>query len=715
MLEFKTRLVKPALTLIAAAALAACSPSSDGPKVPPKAPDVGVANFSAATGKVPYPFDYFFLGTTDGTLNIPASLAAFHGLSSAVNALDGWSTNAPLDTSFSLPIDPASIGDGAVKIIKLWVDPTTKAPTTNPAYLPTGATSPVAGVLTYGTDFTADVSPDYDSEGKYLRINLKKPLAASMGPVANNGGPNAGKVLNVGYLVFVTSTLKSTNGNPFAPDTLYKTVRDAPANCSGVDAAYAQLCAITKGHLGIIQAATGVSPSNVILSWWFSTQSVDDVLAKTVSLATAQPTLIVPTGLTTAVLSASFGKADIYVGSTQLPYYLTVPANANDSASVMGKYWTGAAGSNLTMFNPTPVKTVDVTVPVLVTVPNASSGCPGKPANGWPVAVFQHGITGNRTQALPLADAYATACVVVVAMDLPLHGITDTNNPFYCTPAKAQCLGATERTFNIDIMNNTTGAAGPDGKIDPSGGLNGLTYFNLASPLTWRDNMRQSEVDLGNITKSVPGLAVVTSASPLTTVPLGVDPTQIHFVAHSIGAMVGGAHVHFSNDTRTAVLANPGGPIALIAKDSAYFGPIATALLSKSAAPNSYNFNMVYRDLQAVLDSADPYNHVKSAAAMHPMLMFEVTNDQTVPNSSTNALIAAASLAKAKTIGPNAVAAGAGRYTLFSQGTHGTLLDWANQAATYEMQKQAVSLAATSSLPGGPFVVLTNPTVLDLN
>ncbi len=55
-------------------------------------------------------------------------------------------------------------------------------------------------------------------------------------------------------------------------------------------------------------------------------------------------------------------------------------------------------------------------------------------------------------------------------------------------------------------MNNTTGAAGPDGQIDPSGGVNGLTSINFFSPLVFRDNLRQSSVDMGQLTKSITGL-----------------------------------------------------------------------------------------------------------------------------------------------------------------------------------------------------------------
>jgi hypothetical protein len=36
-------------------------------------------------------------------------------------------------------------------------------------------------------------------------------------------------------------------------------------------------------------------------------------------------------------------------------------------------------------------------------------------------------------------------------------------------------------------------------------------------------------------------------------------------------------------------------------------------------------------------------------------------------------------------------------------------------AATVEMQRQAVLFGATAAQPGGPFAVVTDPTVLDLD
>jgi len=117
-----------------------------------------------------------------------------------------------------------------------------------------------------------------------------------------------------------------------------------------------------------------------------------------------------------------------------------------------------------------------------------------------------------------------------------------------------------------------------------------------------------------------------------------------------------------------------------------------------------------------VVDSGDPINHIKASAAKHPVHLVKVLNDTVVPNSSTDRLIAQGPLTKLKTLGPNAVSAGNGGYTFFSKGSHGSLFDpTASLAATVEMQRQSVLFGASAVQPGGPFVVLTDPTVLDLN
>jgi len=327
------------------------------------------------------------------------------------------------------------------------------------------------------------------------------------------------------------------------------------------------------------------------------------------------------------------------------------------------------------------------------------------------VVIVQHGITRNRSDVLAIADSFADACFIVAAIDLPLHGITDTANPLYCDPTKPQCIGAQERTFDVDLVNNTTSAATPDGIIDGSG----THYINLTSPLTTRDNVRQGEADLITLAKSIPGL-VIAPGTPLPAGPVGVDPTRISFVGQSMGAIVGGSHVHFVNDLRTVTLESPGGVLTQLLIDSPTFGPRITAGLQGSYVPGSYLFNLFLRDAQAVIDTGDPINHIKDAEAMHPVHMMRVLNDAVVPNSATDRLATAADLTTLTTLGPNAVGPGTGAYVHFVESTHGSMFSPnAVPEVRAEMQRQTVLFALTAIDPGGPFVVLTDPTALELD
>ena len=188
---------------------------------------------------------------------------------------------------------------------------------------------------------------------------------------------------------------------------------------------------------------------------------------------------------------------------------------------------TGQPSLSTTVCYPTPSKRSDQTIPVLVTWPNANSGR-SMPANGWPVVIFQHGITGNRSQMLAIGPTLAAAGFVTVAIDLPLHGIVPTD------PAAALRInGVPERTFDLDLENNVTGAPGPDGVADGSG----TWFINLASLATSRDNLRQAVSDLITLAKSVGGTVFVdTNNSPQS---IAIDGTEIYFVGHSLGGIVG--------------------------------------------------------------------------------------------------------------------------------------------------------------------------------
>ena len=629
----------------------------------------GVGVFHAAfiplSGVLPYPTDLYFSGSTDGTLNIPVT--PFLPNAAAINALDGYSTNATMTARFSSPIDPVTISPATVIVLEVDVDNATKA------------TVGVRRPLVYGTDFTARVASTVDSDGSTLEIVPLKPLTPSTGAT------------NVGYLVILTNGLRDTSGNAATGDRDYLAIQAALPGCDALTGSMNGICLLTGAHLAIA-GAIGVSPANVVLTFSFSTQATADTMNFASALTQAGPIGVVATGLNLSMLNAALPPiADVYVGQLGISYYL-------DPAAPLSGTWEAAPGgpgvpsTNLTRFNPVPVAKASLAVPLFVTVPNAGSGH-AKPAGGWPAVVFQHGITGNRTQAAAIAGAYASQGFVVAAIDIPLHGVTDPASPLYQPGA--------ERTFDLDLVNNATGAAGPDGVIDSSGSY----FINLTSLLTSRDNLREAALDVVQLVKSLPGLDLDGDTVA------DIDGSQIHFSGISLGAMVGTVASATGIPTLSAYLNVPGGGVAQLLQQSQTFGPTINAgLAAKGLQQGTTLYDQFFRDAQTAVDSGDPINYIATTVAAKPVLLTQVLNDTVIPNSATQRLLAAAPFLKTATPGLNAVAAGLGTWVHFTSGSHGSLLSpAASLAVTTEMQTHAASLAAS----GGAAFAITNPAILE--
>jgi pimeloyl-ACP methyl ester carboxylesterase len=376
-----------------------------------------------------------------------------------------------------------------------------------------------------------------------------------------------------------------------------------------------------------------------------------------------------------------------------------------------------------------------------VTVPNANSAGGGvKPPSGkWPVLIFEHGITRNRTDMLAVADSFADSGFVVVAIDLPLHGLSDPTSPLYAAGANPlyaglslPATGSIERTFDLDVMNNTTGAPTPDGQIDSSG----ASFINLASLLTTRDNLREGAADLITLTRSLPNMN-------LDADPAGdIDPAAIHYLGHSLGAIVGSVFLGVVPQTEvsTATLAMPGGGLPYLLRDSPTFGPrIVAGLEAQGLMSGTTLFEQFFRDAQTVVDAGDPLNYIAAAATHHPLHLLQIAGsassppDQVVPNSATQRLIDAAALTRIPApMAPGAVANANGfrSYVNFVVGSHGSLIDpTASPAVTMEMQGEAISftgaqlpaIAPNPPFPGfpgfgpsppGTAILILNPTVI---
>jgi hypothetical protein len=699
-------------------------------------PGTSVALFEPESGILPYPNDLYFAGSTDGTLNIQPVNAAEPN-QAAVNALDGFSTTAVIRETFGGPLNPATFTPASVIIVPVVTDNTRNM-----------ATVAVAGPpLTMGVDFSAALATDAGVGPTILEITPLHPLTPS---TCISGGAFLGASchLGSGYLVFLTNGIKDAFGNAAQPDADYAAIKTAlatgGATCPSLtDPTLNGICQLTGAHLAIAAGlakaipalASSLNPANIVLSFSFTTESTADTLEllyqKTAATAKAVPPTIAvqpailptqagPHQLTTKDFGGA-GAANIYVGVLTIPYYLSKSAPLTGSWQAP-PFPLDPSSTSVTRYNPLPVATQNLQIPILMSVPLIAPG-------PWPVLIFQHGITRSREDMIGVADGMAQNGVVVAAIDLPLHGVTNTTtDPLYASAANPVYTGlglpatqmSIERTFDLALM------APP--AIDASGSY----FINLTSALTSRDNLREGSADLMTFELALPNLAIPASAGVLAST---LKPAPIHYLGHSLGAIVGTVFMGVvpPTDVITATLANPGGVVTRLLQDSPSFAPqINAGLAAKGLQAGTTLYAQFFRDTQTVVDSGDPVNYVAQATALHPIHLLQVVGanptpagcnpasaatagcpDQVVPNSATQALITASLYAPPgltaeqltrqpapPTAGPllnnNGTPPGFRTYVNFVNGDHGSIIDFKNPAVSTEMQGEAISFALSN-------------------
>jgi hypothetical protein len=721
-----------AILSVAAVLLGACSSGSSGVgptdttsgngAPPPVARPAFRPMFQPGDGILPYPTDLFVNGSVDGTVNFPTLAVTPNGAS--VNALDGFGVNGEITVRFSMPIDAATLAaPGAVTVLETTMR-TVVASSSSIARVPIG----VRRVLLPGVDYSVGVSTAADARGQVLSIKPLKPLTPSSGGALDGAPLPLVDDNGVGYLVILTAAIQATDGTPAAPDNDYAGIKQAiganplapSPGCSAIPSATgAALCQATVPQLAIA-AGAHIPLSAVTLTFSFTTQSTRDALVEMAGeiMDVAAPALVaqgLPNGagglLTTKNLldptnSIPFlvGNADVYEGTLTLPYYLPTPADATAAmpAPPLTGQWLsadavslvpGQAGSHyITRYNPVPAVTHTIPVPVLITIPNARP----RPVAGWPVVIFVHGITRNRTDALAIAEAYATAGIAVAAIDLPLHGLPPTG-----ATAALRIPNLPERTFDVDYINNTTGVPPADGIVDGSG----RNFIQIASPITSRDNLRQGVLDQLSLARALgsPDTAIVGTGGPLLA---PFNPDAISLSGQSLGGIVGATVASLDSNITDFAFSVPGGLITDLLLNSQTFGPPIGGGVAAQLGPDTLLYRAFFRDAQAAVDAGDPINHFAIAAAAKPVLLQKVVGDTVVPNIATDRLITVGGLTKITSAGSK----GPRSYVTFTTGNHGSLLDpTASAQLTVEMQREFVYFAASHG--GGTLIV--DPTYVE--
>lgn len=608
-----------AFTFIALLALVACSDSDSGRRPQaPEEPTVAVSYDSTANPpELPFP-NAAYRGE-DGRLALPLPADAdpddLGNAVVAVNTLDGFSTIAPLSVDFAETIDATSIEAGSnVRVFEISVDRE-------------GLPDSVIAELETEVDYRVSISAVKDSR---LLIKPLQPLT---------GGSH--------YLLGISSGIAAESGLAMGPSADYLALRDGDTADSGntIDRSY--LSSLIRAQEALL-SESGMELSSIATSLSFPTQSISTILdwindtATARSISLSRPTMTIGgeelplTSQPITPLAAAFGltpsgQVDIYTGTIELPYYMQEPDNPMDD-SVYDSFLRDSAGRPI-LEPAMGLQSNPVRVPILVTIPNTSlDSSLTKPADGWPVAIYQHGFGGNRTNMLLIADALAAQGVAGIAIDQPVHGVIPADAgalPLNVFAAAGVIFYQqnTERHFDLDLD--------ADGTTD----LSGQNFFSPRNQLTLRDNFRQAASDLFYLSRTIPTISLNDEQAP------AFNPERIHLLSLSFGSVVGTLVAGVNTDVKAFSLSAPGGGF------TKWFEGSPNSNASRVEALAQLGFEQGTQDyedyltlLTTIEGPADPINYARAAGELHPIHITEIIGDgtlenlpdQTIPNDVLN-------------------------------------------------------------------------------
>jgi hypothetical protein len=214
------------------------------------------------------------------------------------------------------------------------------------------------------------------------------------------------------------------------------------------------------------------------------------------------------------------------------------------------------------------------------------------PSGGWPLVIYQHGITSQKETVIAVAQSLTAVGHAVIAIDLPLHGA-------------------------LQITGHTTGAAW------------GSDLMAVGAPLATRSNVQQAALNLNRLEYLVRtnNFSALGSAAPA---PLG----SIKYLGHSLGSIVGAYYLAGNTTLASSVppysqnslnldmkgyLSVPGARTAYLIQNSPAFGPsVDSGLAAQGIAKNSVTYHQFFQVTQSVVDPIDPATITTPLAAGLP-------------------------------------------------------------------------------------------------
>src|SRR5690554_6022004 len=397
-------------------------------------------------------------------------------------------------------------------------------------------------------------------------------------------------------------------------------------------------------------------------------------------------------------------KGSIYQGGLSIPNYLPA-SEAGKADSELGTWVASAAAAtalgldaaptdvdgstNVTYRFPFAEKVSDEVIPVMATLPVDAGACAkANFADGYPVVIYQHGITVDRTAGVLVGNALAQACVAMVAIDHTMHGVApgnatgltfsvdkiskgvDLSNPptslagspfaFFLhnegvNGVNTALEGLQERHNNVGknaaqanvamVFKNEAGAT-----ATADVGASGDLYINLNNFARTRDAMRQTVLDLMNLNASIADMDIDGDG-----VTGDLDSNKVYFIGHSLGGIIGTTFVAVNNDPevqafngnlpkiKAAILGNAGGGVVKLLENLPSIGGAKILPGLQAAAgleQGSADIEKFFGVMQAMVDSADPINFVSAPHMQNlPILSYTAVDDLVVPNTAETATV----------------------------------------------------------------------------
>jgi|GEM_PF-3606392 len=402
------------------------------------------------------------------------------------------------------------------------------------------------------------------------------------------------------YMALVLDGLDTADASGIEPSPIFVMARSANRLVNDVgqsyvsaldDATAAMLEMLRQNYQPMFDALAGdflkVPRERVRLFWTFTVQGITEPLAALRSALKDAPYADGSAPITGTVMKpgAAFGQLPEGTSTTHLR--ALVPDGSIEGHLLLGAAdFTNPAKPKLAPFqfaaDGTPAWSTDKThpqgrIPFQLAIPTGDV-----PAGGFPVVLFQHGMTRDKSDMWTLADRLAAQGFAVLAIDAVWHG----------------------------------------GRAMP--GVSPDKLYMVPDPFVARDHYRQTVLDQFEVVRLLKGgnleswLAEHDDANALPLNTPNLLSGDVYYVGMSLGAQLGSAFAAVEPGVKAVVLNVPGAHLTKMlaeSPDPGFSSVISTLLQQAGVTAGTPAAAQLIATLQWALDPSDPVNYLAHLCA----------------------------------------------------------------------------------------------------